>query len=258
MLYEASWEMDLPKFVAFSPPAIPRPGPLPMVVFWDLYSPMVYSFFLGIVQFLLWQLGFRNYPVPAINGEEALRTLEHTHVDLIISDIMMPAMDGFELTRALREANFPLPILMITAKAGMTDKKEGFRSGTDDYMVKPVDVNEMLWRIEALLRRSQTISERKVKIGDTLFNYDAFTVTHDGEEVLLPQKEFSLLYKLVSSVNRTFTKQQILDEIWGMDSEVDPHTLEVHISRLRDRFRNNPDFEIVTVRGLGYKAVEKK
>lgn len=199
--------------------------------------------------------GYR--PIPAVNGEEALRALDHTHVDLIICDIMMPVMDGFALTRALREANFSLPVLMITAKTGMTDKQEGFRSGTDDYMVKPVDVNEMLWRVAALLRRSQTISERRVKIGDTLFNYDAFTVAWGGEEALLPQKEFSLIYKLVSSVNRIFTKQQILDEIWGMDADVDPHTLEVHISRLRERFRDNPDFEIITVRGLGYKVVEK-
>lgn len=199
--------------------------------------------------------GYR--PIPVGNGEEALRTLDHTHVDLIISDIMMPVMDGFELTQVLREANYTTPILIITAKSGMRDKREGFRSGTDDYMVKPVDVNEMLWRVEALLRRSRTISEKKVTIGSTLFNYDAFTVSTGGEEILLPQKEFSLLYKLVSSINRIFTKQQILDEIWGMDSDVDPHTLEVHISRLRERFRENPDFEIVTVRGLGYKAVDK-
>lgn len=197
------------------------------------------------------------HPVTAANGEEALRILDTTHIDLIITDIMMPVMDGYSLTRALREARYALPILMITAKSGMSDKQEGFRSGTDDYMVKPVDVNEMLWRVAALLRRSRTISERRVNIGETLFNYDAFTVTRDGKEELLPQKEFALIYKLVSSINRIFTKQQILDEIWGMDSEADPHTVEVHISRLRERFKNNPDFEIITVRGLGYKVVEK-
>jgi len=195
--------------------------------------------------------------ISASNGDEALDALDHHHVDLMISDIMMPGMDGYELTRTLREADYTLPILMITAKETIADKREGFRSGTDDYMVKPVDVNEMIWRVEALLRRSQIISERKLQMGETLFNCDSLTVSYNEEETVLPQKEFFLLYKLISSPNRIFTRRQILDEIWGMDSEVDPHTLEVHISRLRDRFKNNPDFEIITARGLGYKAMKK-
>lgn len=196
-------------------------------------------------------------PHYAVNGEEALDLLERQHVDLMISDIMMPVMDGFELTRELREAGYTFPILMITVKENISDKREGFKSGTDDYMVKPVNVNEMIWRIEALLRRSQIINERKIQLGDTVLDADTLTVACRDIEVLLPQKEFFLLFKLVSSPNRIFTRRQILDELWGVDSDVDPHTLEVHISRLRDRFKNNPDFEIVTVRGLGYKAVKK-
>lgn len=196
-------------------------------------------------------------PIPATDGEDALRHLEHTYIDLIISDVMMPNMDGFELTKTLRESNYTIPILIITAKQSMTDKQEGFRLGTDDYMVKPIDVNEMVWRVSALLRRSQIIHERKINIGSTLLDCDTFTVTCPEGEFLLPQKEFLLLFKLLSSMNRIFTRRQLMDEIWGMDSNTDPHTLEVHISRLRERFKNNQDFEIITVRGLGYKAVTK-
>lgn len=195
------------------------------------------------------------HPIPAANGEEALTALDHHHIDLMITDLMMPVMDGLELTRMLREADATLPILMITAKEGMADKREGFRAGTDDYMVKPVSVNEMIWRVEALLRRSRIINEHKITLGNTLFDYESLTVTCRKEEMILPQKEFYLLYKLISAPNRIFTRRQILDEIWGLDSETDPHTLEVHISRLRERFRDNGDFSIVTVRGLGYKAV---
>lgn len=195
--------------------------------------------------------------IPAENGEEALDILDSSYVDLIISDIMMPKMDGFELTKELREAKYTTPILIVTAKESAADKREGFRVGTDDYMVKPIDVNEMIWRVEALLRRSQIVNQRKTKIGNTEFNCDTLTVYYDDTEVALPQKEFFLLYKLVTSPNRIFTRRQIMDDIWGPDNETDGHTLDVHISRLRDRFKSNSDFEIVTVRGLGYKAVKK-
>ena len=194
--------------------------------------------------------------VAAQNGEEALAVLDHTYVDLLISDVMMPKLDGYGLTRALREAGFHLPVLMITAKESLSDKRQGFQAGTDDYMVKPVDVNEMLWRVEALLRRSQINHERRTVLGGTVFDCDTLTVTKNGQETILPQKEFYLLFKLVSSPNRIFTRRQLLDEIWGMDADPDPHTLDVHVSRLRDRFRNNEDFKIVTARGLGYKAVK--
>ncbi len=195
--------------------------------------------------------------VPADDGLSAFDILDNTYIDLVISDIMMPRMDGFELTKALRESGYTMPILIITAKESATDKREGFRLGTDDYMVKPIDVNEMVWRVEALLRRSQLVSQRKSKFGETEFNCDTLTISSHGETTELPQKEFYLLYKLITSPNRIFTRRQIMDDVWGPDSEADSHTLDVHISRLRERFKNNTDFEIVTVRGLGYKAVSK-
>ena len=179
--------------------------------------------------------------VPAADGLAAFDILDDTYIDLVISDIMMPRMDGFELTKALRESGYSMPILIITAKESATDKREGFRLGTDDYMVKPIDVNEMVWRVEALLRRSQLVNQRKTKFGETEFDCDTLTISSHGKTTELPQKEFYL----------------IMDDVWGPDSEADSHTLDVHISRLRERFKNNEDFEIVTVRGLGYKAVSR-
>ncbi len=196
-------------------------------------------------------------PVPAADGMAAFDVLDTTYVDLVISDIMMPGMDGFELTKELRKSNYMMPVLMITAKGRAEDKREGFRVGTDDYMVKPIDVDEMVWRVEALLRRSQLVNQRRTKLGNAEFDCDTLTVYSNGVYTQLPQKEFYLLYKLISSPNRIFTRRQIMDDIWGPDSEADVHTLEVHISRLRERFKDNPDFDIVTVRGLGYKAVKR-
>lgn len=190
------------------------------------------------------------------NGREALDAMEKDYYDLIISDIMMPVMDGYELVRTLREAGNTTPVLMITAKDAFDDMKMGFLSGTDDYMVKPVNVNEMVLRVGALLRRAQMINERRQVIGDTVLECDSLTVTTKTETMILPQKEFMLLYKMVSFPGRIFTRQQLMDEIWGYDSESDPHTVDVHIGRLRDRFRNNPDFRIVTMRGVGYKVVK--
>ena len=190
------------------------------------------------------------------NGREALDAMEKDYYDLIISDIMMPVMDGYELVRTLREAGNTTPVLMITAKDAFDDMKMGFLSGTDDYMVKPVNVNEMVLRVGALLRRAQMINERRQVIGDTVLECDSLTVTTKTESMILPQKEFMLLYKMVSFPGRIFTRQQLMDEIWGYDSESDTHTVDVHIGRLRDRFRNNSDFRIVTMRGVGYKVVK--
>ncbi len=192
----------------------------------------------------------------AEDGEVALAILDKEYVDLMICDIMMPRMDGYDLTRTIREANYNLPILMVTAKESFTDKQRGFLIGIDDYMVKPIDVNEMVLRVSALLRRAQIISDRKIICGDSLLEYDSLTVVQHEEQIILPQKEFYLLYKLLSYPNKIFTKQQLMDEIWGMDSESDEHTVVVHINRLRERFKACPDFEIITVRGLGYKAVK--
>jgi two-component system OmpR family response regulator len=194
--------------------------------------------------------------MPAVNGEDALDVLDKEYIDLIICDIMMPRMDGFELTRTLRDNNQQLPILMVTARENFADKQQGFLVGIDDYMVKPINVNEMILRVGALLRRAKIISERKIEWGETVLDYDTLTVIQGPESILLPQKEFYLLYKMISYPNKIFTKQQLMDEIWGMDSESDEHTVVVHINRLRERFKDNADFEIVTVRGLGYKAVK--
>ncbi len=201
-------------------------------------------------------LSRNGYTVVGVsNGEEALAAMDNSFYDLIISDIMMPKMDGYELVRSIREAGMTTPIMMITAKDAFDDMRQGFLSGSDDYMVKPVNVNEMLLRVSALLRRAQMISERKQTIGGTVLECDSLTVTCGGESTVLPQKEFMLLYKMVSFPGRIFTRQQFMDDIWGFDSETDTHTVDVHIGRLRERFRNNPDFRIETIRGVGYKVV---
>ena len=194
--------------------------------------------------------------LPAADGLAAFDILDDANADLVISDVMMPNMDGFELTRELRAAGYNMPVLIITAKDSAADKRAGFQVGTDDYMVKPIDVNEMIWRVEALLRRSQLVSQRRTRLGETEFDCDTLTVTSRGVSVELPQKEFYLLYKLAASPNRIFTRHQIMEDVWGPENATD-HTLDVHISRLRERFKDNPDFEIVTVRGLGYKAVSR-
>ena len=190
------------------------------------------------------------------NGQQALDAIDREYYDLIISDIMMPVMDGYELVRSLCDAGITIPVLMITAKDAFDDMRLGFLSGTDDYMVKPINVNEMVLRVGALLRRSQMINERRQVIGDTVLECDSLTVTSGGKSMVLPQKEFMLLYKMISFPGRIFTRQQLMDDIWGYDSETDPHTVDVHIGRLRERFRDNPDFSIVTMRGVGYKVVK--
>lgn len=196
-------------------------------------------------------------PILAGDGAEALRIMEQKHVDLLVTDIMMPQMDGYQLTEALRESGHTLPILMVTAKEMPIDKKKGFLIGTDDYMVKPVDEEEMLLRIAALLRRSQIVNQHKLSVGGTVFDYDGLAVLRDGRRQELPPKEFMLAYKLLSYPGQIFTRRQLMDEIWDLESESEERTVDVHINRLREKFRDNPDFEFATVRGLGYKAVKK-
>lgn len=193
----------------------------------------------------------------AVDGLDALHIMEKEYIDLIVADIMMPNMNGYELIASLREAHYDLPILIVTAKDQFADMQRAFRAGTDDYMVKPINVHELLLRVEALLRRAKISSEKKIVVGNTVLDYDSLTVTKGGEESTLPQKEFYLLYKLLSYPGKIFTRQQLMDEIWGMFSETDERTVNTHINRLRDRFEGCEDFEIVTVRGLGYKAVKK-
>ena len=193
----------------------------------------------------------------AENGEAALEVMDKQHIDLVVLDIMMPKMDGYEFTCTLRECSNNLPILMVSAKQLPSDKKHGFLVGTDDYMTKPIDEEEMLWRIKALLRRAQIANERRIVLGSIVLDYDSLTVSRGDEVQELPQKEFMLLYKLLSYPGKIFTRIQLMDEIWGTDSETGWETVTVHIGRLRKRFQNWNEFEIVSVRGLGYKAVKK-
>lgn len=193
----------------------------------------------------------------AEDGIQGMEVLDNHHIDLIILDVMMPNMDGFEFAKELREGQCMIPILMVTAKQLQEDKIKGFIAGADDYMTKPIDTEEMLLRIKALLRRSQISLSKKITIGKVTLDYDSLTVTRDGEKQTLPQKEFYLLYKLLSYPDKIFTRIQLMDEIWGMETESYDTTINVHINRLRKRFDSYPEFEIVSVRGLGYKAVKK-
>ena len=194
--------------------------------------------------------------VGVLNGQEALDAMKNDYFDVIISDIMMPVMDGYTFVSQLRELGNTTPVLMITAKDAFDDMRLGFVSGTDDYMVKPVNVNEMILRVQALVRRAQMMNERKQTIGTTILECDSLTVTTPKESFILPQKEFMMLYKMASYPGKIFTRQQLMDEIWGYESESDTHTVDVHIGRLRERFRDNEDFKIVTMRGVGYKVVK--
>ena len=199
-----------------------------------------------------------GYTVTTVqNGSEALDALHREYYDLLISDIMMPVMNGYELVHSLREAGQTIPVLMITAKVGFDDMEEGFRTGVDDYMVKPVNINEMVLRVNALLRRARIQSERRLVIGSTTLECDTLTVTVGDNSTVLPQKEFMLLYKMASYTGKIFTRKQLMDEVWGYEGFADTHTVEVHIGRLRERFRDNNDFTIVTIRGVGYKVVKK-
>ena len=199
-----------------------------------------------------------GYTVTAANnGLDALDVMDREHIDLVVLDVMMPKMDGYEFTRVLRESQNNLPILMVSAKHLPVDKHKGFTVGTDDYITKPIDDEEMLLRIKALLRRAKIANERKIEIGDVVLDYDSLTVTRRGEVQELPQKEFLLLYKLLSYPGKIFTRIQLMDEIWGADSETGWETVTVHIGRLRKRFEGWNEFEILSVRGLGYKAIKK-
>lgn len=200
-----------------------------------------------------------NYEIlEAEDGKEALDVMDKNHVDLIISDVVMPNMDGYELVKELRSANYMIPILMVTAKETIEDKREGFLSGVDDYMVKPVDMDEMVLRVGVLLRRANIVNQRKIKIKNIVLSYDEYTLKKGKEVYDLPQKEFQLLYKLLSFPNKIFTRQDLMDEIWGMESESDLRTVDVHIKRLREKFSSFDEFDIVTIRGVGYKGIIKE
>ena len=207
-----------------------------------------------LYEYTLEKNGYR--PFTAANGEEALEILAEHHIDLVVLDVMMPEMDGFDCLKAIREGGLSVPVLIITAKDSAEDVRKSFLLGTDDYMVKPVDEIEMLLRIKALLRRSRISEEQRIRIGQTELVYDSFSVIKDGVATVLPRKEFQILFKLLSFPGKTFTRRNLMDEFWSMDSDSEARTVDVHINRLRERFRQNDDFSIITVRGLGYKAVK--
>lgn len=208
-----------------------------------------------LYQYTLEKNGYRVFT--AENGEQALKVIGEQHIDLAVLDVMMPVMDGYETLRAIRESGNNMPVLIITAKDSAEDTRKSFMLGTDDYMVKPVDEIEMLLRIKALLRRSRIAEDKRITVGGTELIYDSFTVKKNGVETVLPRKEFQILFKLLSFPNKTFTRANLMEEFWDIDSDSEARTVDVHINRLRERFRDNDDFEIVTVRGLGYKAVRK-
>lgn len=206
-----------------------------------------------LYEYTLEKNGYR--PFTAANGEEALAVLDRQHIDLMILDVMMPVLDGYGCLKALRDGGSTVPVLIITAKDSAEDVRKSFLLGTDDFMVKPVDEIEMLLRIKALLRRSKISEEQKIVVGGTELIYDSFSVIRNGNATVLPRKEFQILFKLLSFPGKTFTRQNLMEEFWSMDSDSEARTVDVHINRLRERFKDNPDFLIVTVRGLGYKAV---
>lgn len=200
-------------------------------------------------------LGLNGYQtVPASNGEQALAAIEKVMPDLVIADVMMPVMDGWQLTRELRQAYPLLPIMLVTALDSLEDKRSGFSSGADDYLTKPIDLDELLLHVGALLRRSQAMTSHRLTIGETVLDYDSLTVSRGSVSLTLPKKEFYLLFKLLGNPKQIFTRRQLMDEIWGMDAQSDERTVDVHIKRLREKCEIFPDFEIVTVRGLGYKS----
>lgn len=192
-----------------------------------------------------------------LNSNEAFDTLYENMFDLIVSDIMMPGMDGFEFAKNVRELNEDIPILFMTARDDIASKKRGFRIGVDDYMVKPIDLDELFLRIGALLRRAKIAASRKLEVGNFVMDADEHTAYLNGEEILMTNREFSILYKLLSYPKKTFTRSQLMDEFWDADTETAPRAVDVYMTKLRQKLSDCNDFELVTVHGLGYKAVLK-
>ena len=223
-----------------------------------MFTVMVVEDDLPLQRMMCAFLGMNGYQtIPAANGEKAMEAIERVLPDLVIADVMMPVMNGWELTRELRSAYPLLPIMLVTARDTIEDKRAGFTSGADDYLTKPVDLDELLLHVKALLRRSQVMTSHRLTIGETTLDYNALTVVRGDTVLALPKKEFYLLFKLLSSPMQIFTRRQLMDEIWGMDAQSDERTVDVHIKRLREKCEIFPDFAIVTVRGLGYKAEKR-
>lgn len=197
-------------------------------------------------------------PFEASNGEQALEILEKNYIDLVITDIMMPKMNGYELIKELRQCKYNIPILLVTDKSEYQDKEEAFLLGADDYMVKPIDIKEMLLRVRVLLKRANLANESKLRIGKLVLDYNELSVVRDKKIYILAQKEFYLLYKLLSSPDKVFSRQDLMEEIWGIENESDFRTVDVHIKRIREKMQGVSEFEIITVRNVGYKAILKE
>lgn len=193
-------------------------------------------------------------PIAARDGQEALDLMDTNHPDLLVTDLMMPRLDGTELVRELRDAGYDLPILMLTAKSAQADINDGFVVGADDYLTKPADLRELALRVRALLRRARVAGDDKLRVGAATLDPGTLTVEASGRTVALPKREFQLLFKLLSNPGRTFTRMQLLDEVWGWDTESSESTVNVHVNRLRTRFADWNEFSIVTVRGIGYRG----
>ena len=206
-----------------------------------------------LMQAVLEQANYK--PIPAYSSEEALDILDKLTIDLIVLDVMLPGMDGYEFAKMLRDHRMEIPILMVTALGEMLDMATGFTQGADDYMTKPINEEEFILRIKALLRRAKISTDHLIEIGETILNYDEFSIEHRGVKITLPKKEFLLLFKLVSYPDKIFTRRQLIDDIWSLESETDERSVDVHVNRIRDRLKENSDFDLVTVRGLGYKVV---
>lgn len=210
---------------------------------------------LNLLRVTLEQHGFETITVT--HAQQGLRALDHERIDLIVTDIMLPEIDGFEFIQQVRTIHQLTPILIVSAKETIDDKRIGFHIGADDYMVKPIDLKELVLRVEALLRRARIAQSNILQLNETKLDSQNLLIETPQQTETLPQKEFLLLFKLLSYPKQIFTRQQLMDDIWGLDSETDERTVDVHIKRLRDRFSDNPDFEIITIRGLGYKGVIK-
>jgi len=206
-----------------------------------------------LMQTVLEQAGYHS--IPTHSSEEALEVLDKVTVDLIVLDVMLPGMDGFEFTKMLRDHRMEMPILMVTALEEMADMTQGFTQGADDYMTKPINEEELILRIKALLRRAKISSDHLIEVGATTLNYNEFSVTWESKTITLPKKEFLLLFKLISYPNKIFTRRQLIDDIWSLESDTDERSVDVHVNRIRDRIKGNTDFDLLTVRGLGYKVV---
>lgn len=196
--------------------------------------------------------------VTAENGRDALDKLSENHLDILLVDAMMPVMDGFEFVKAVRQSGNNVPVIMVTARGSLADKSQGFDVGVDDYMVKPIEFDELSLRIKAVLRRAKIVSDRKITIGETVLDYDTLTVSNNTEKVLLTKTEFGIIYKLLSYPERSFSKSALFEEFWSWDSETEEDIVKVYINRIRNKIAPFSEIDVETVRGIGYRGIRNE